>query len=349
MPETLDTTRISTRFFNAKPLSSWLAIVILCWYIVGCWIIFTFTVQPLYGNFQKINIEADSGAYYAAAGLDDEVGDNSYADQVGLGGSVIGPALVATLCRNGYGVAFFNCSLFALSIFVVAGVPGLQRRTFAMLMILDAFTLPALMTLNKEILALAGMALFAKYIYSRKRPLWLLGIIVILSTMARWQQTAFVFVYLVLEWRRLPFYRHRRTGIAALLLFVSGAWGLIAWRFGNLLAAYTALQKEISSGTIARLNDIQSRGGFFLAVWPKMLMNISGRLLQLDYVLHGWIASDFHELQNSIIGNAHSLVFLALLACMIYKGKIQTGSAACSFCFGLYDPQLRESLDPEQV
>jgi hypothetical protein len=321
--------------FLLKPLRSWLMIGAFGLYIAVCGVIFTLSVQPIYGLSVYL-VAADSDTYFSAAGLDqDKVGSEpeQYSDLVGLGGSVVGPVIIATIGRNRYGVAVINCLLFLLTIQVAAAVPGLSRRVFAGLLMLNALTVPALITLNKEILAIAGLAFFAKYLYSKKRPLWLLGVIVILSTMARWQQTAFIFIYLVMEWRHSPLRQRPKTAIAALILFVSAAWAVIAWRFGGLIAAYASLQGEITSGTISRLNAIQSKGGFFLVVWPKILMNVSGRLVQVQYFAHEWIESDFHDLQNTVIGNLHSIAMLLMLGVMVATGRFRLARPLVYFTF----------------
>ena len=279
------------------------------------------------------SIVADSNAYFLAAGIDPVGGQSSGAvstDQIGLGGSVIGPAIVATIFRNEFGVAIFNCFLFAFSVWAASSVPGLKKRVFVFLLMADALTVPALLTLNKEILALAGCALFAKYLYAKKNRKVLMFFCLVISTMARWQQTAFILIFMFMRSRKV--FRNRpKTVVFVLLMFLSAAWAAIAWRFSGLLASYTALESSITTGTIARLNSLQNKGGFFLAVWPKVLMNVSGRLLQVNYFLTEWIHSDFHELQNTVIGNLHSLVMLALLGVMIVRGRFRLGRPLVHF------------------
>ncbi len=325
--------RPTLRLFEPRPVRTWLAVGVVCVYIAVCWMVYSVTVSNAYHNLIPYTIEADSGAYYAAAGVNQYAGEGGtqLSDQVSLGGSVIGPAIIALIFRNPLNVAIFNCVLFALSVYAAGGIPGVRRRTFAVLMVVNALTLSSLMTLNKEIMALAGMVLFAKYLYSEKRSLWLLALVFLISTMARWQQTAFMMIYLMLEARHSPFRTRPKWGIAAVIGFFSVLWGVIAWRFSGLLSAYSALQQEITTGTVARLNAIQAHGGLFLVVWPKVLMNLSGRLVQIDYVLHGWVESDFHELQNTIIGNLHSVATLTLLAVTIFKGRFRMGRPLIHF------------------
>jgi hypothetical protein len=333
MPVLPDAPRVDHQWFRPKPLISWLAIGGLCLYLSLCWIWYTFSVEPLYGFPKVYSIVADSNAYFLAAGIDPVGGQSSGAvstDQIGLGGSVIGPAIVATIFRNEFGVAIFNCFLFAFSVWAASSVPGLKKRVFVFLLMADALTVPALLTLNKEILALAGCALFAKYLYAKKNRKVLMFFCLVISTMARWQQTAFILIFMFMRSRKV--FRNRpKTVVFVLLMFLSAAWAAIAWRFSGLLASYTALESSITTGTIARLNSLQNKGGFFLAVWPKVLMNVSGRLLQVNYFLTEWIHSDFHELQNTVIGNLHSLVMLALLGVMIVRGRFRLGRPLVHF------------------
>jgi hypothetical protein len=307
--------------FPRKPVSSWLVIATLCVYLALCWLAYTAFVEPLFGNDDYF-IAADSGTYFEAA-REESAETGGYASQVNLGGSTLGPVIVAKIFRTQLGVAIFNCVLFAICIQASASIPGVKRRTFALLLMANALTLPSLMTLNKEILALAGVVLFAKYLYSERKSLWLLGAVFVFSTMARWQQTFFILIYMGLESRFSPFRGKPKRAIAAVLGSISIAWALIASRFPTLLAAYMALAGLINQGTLARLNAIQAKGGFFVVVWPKILMNIGGRLLGTSYILHDWIHEDFHNLQNSVIGNLHSLVFLALMAFMLIRGRFR--------------------------
>ncbi len=333
MPVLPDAPRVDHQWFRPKPLISWLAIGGLCLYLSLCWIGYTFSVEPLYEFPDVYSIAADSGAYFQAAGIEPIGGTSSgeaYSNQISLGGSVIGPAIIATIFRNEFGVAIFNCCLFAFSVWVASSVPGLKKRVFVFLMMADALTVPALLTLNKEILALAGCALFAKYLYATKNKKVLMFFCLVLSTMARWQQTAFILLFLFLRSRKV--FRDRpRTIVFVLLMFLSAGWAAVAWRFKALLASYTALEGSITTGTIARLNALQNKGGFFIAVWPKILMNVSGRLLQVNYFLNEWIHSDFHELQNTVIGNLHSIVMLALLAWMFLTGRFRLGRPLVHF------------------
>jgi hypothetical protein len=333
MPVLPDAPRVDHQWFRPKPLISWLAIGGLCLYLSLCWIWYTFSVEPLYGFPKVYSIIADSGAYFRAAGIDSSgaaLAEGASDDQISLGGSVIGPAIIAFIFRNEFGVAIFNCFLFAFCVWAASFVPGLSKRVFVFLMIADALTVPALLTLNKEILAMAGCTLFAKYLYAKKNRKLVLFFCLLVSTMARWQQTAFILLFMFLTSRR-SFRDKPKTVIFLLLMILSAAWAAIAWRFSGLLASYTALEGQITTGTIARLNAIQNKGGFFLAVWPKILMNVSGRLLQVNYFLNEWIHSDFHELQNTVIGNLHSIAMLALIAWMLLNGRFRLGRPLVHF------------------
>ena len=71
-------------------------------------------------------------------------------------------------------------------------------------MMINPFLMAALITLNKEIFALAGIVVFIRYTCARKFRLWWLGLALVLSLFARWQQMAVILIYVLLESRISP-------------------------------------------------------------------------------------------------------------------------------------------------
>ena len=215
--------------FDSHPARKWGLVFLLCMYLVFCWGLYTVTVEPLYEAANPPTIGADPGSYFEAA-KDLSMPQTSSATRLSLGGSTLGPGLVGLVFRTPFGVAWFNCALFAATVWWAGRVPGLNRVHFSMLMAIEPQMVPTLMTLNKEMMAIAGLASFCAYIYGgqehgkRRGSMFYLVAALILSFMGRWQQILILFWYLAMESRRSPFMGKPWKSLVALLMFISIGW-----------------------------------------------------------------------------------------------------------------------------
>ena len=306
----------------------WLLLFLFCLYCAFCWVDYTFSVEPLYGAMVPPSIAADSLAYFQIAGL----GDNQEIDASGLagyGGSPLGPVTIALIGRNTLGVACVNCALFLLTLYWAGLIPGVRREIFALIMALDAQTLPTLMTLNKEILAISAMVAFAAYIYpdpasgSRRHSKLLLVAGILLSILARWEQAAILIWYLIADSQRWPFRGKPRRAVAVLLLVCSIAYALAVNVLHINLGGFVS-QIE-GGGLIVRLYSIQEKGGYFLVALPKILMNIAGRWVTPSYFFGEYWTTSFgsSDWQNAYIGPLSSLFMSAVIAFAFLRGRFR--------------------------
>ncbi len=308
-------------------MKTWLLIFGCMVYFAFSWALYTIGVEPLYGLLDPPAIAADSPTYFERAGIGTNAGIDTQSI-FSIGGGSAGQTATALVFRNEFGVACFDC-LFALAIIYWAGlIPGVRRTYFAILMALEPQTLPTIMTLNKEIFAIAGLVTLAAYIYSGngsgrvRRSKWLLFLTIIFSICARWEQLIVPMWYLAMESRWSPFRGKPRRGLAVLLLFCSVAWAAAVHVLHLNLGGFVAQIK--GAGTITRLYSIQEKGGYFLVAIPKIIMNISGRWVTPAYFLHDyWVQERTNSWQNEYIGVFSSFVMLIMVAVAFFRGRIR--------------------------
>ena len=199
---------------------------------------------------------------------------------------------------------------------------------FAVLMAVNAQTLPTLMTLNKEILAVAGLVAFSAYLYSglpkrsRRGSKLLLLVAIVLSTMARWQQLIILLWYIVAEWKRSPLRNKPRKAIIALLLVCSVGYAAAIHVLHVNISGF--LVQTTGGGTIVRLDDIQGEGGYFLVAAPKILMNLAGRLVTPAYFLHDYWYDNFGgSWQNQFIGFLSNFAMVGIIAVAFFRDRLR--------------------------
>ncbi len=316
--------------FVSRPAQTWGLIFLICMYLVFCWGLYTIAVEPLYEAANPPTIGADSSAYFDAAD-DLTKPQTSSATRLSLGGSTLGPGIVGLIFRTPFGVAWFNCALFALTIWWAGRIPGVNRVYFSMLMAVEPQTLPTLMTLNKEMMAIAGLVSFGAYIYGgqergkRRGSLFFLLVALILSFMGRWQQILILFWYLAMEARWSPFRGKPWRSVWTLLLFISIGWvtalKLLHINLGGFVATV-----EGGNGMAARLYAVQAKGGFFLIALPKIIMYLAGRWVTPTYFLNDYWTEDWNNSwQNQYIGILGSLYMVLALAYIIMRGRFRLG------------------------
>ena len=326
--------------FEIRSRKSWLIIFGLFVYFAFCWATYTATVEPLYGDQNPDTISADSAAYFQLAGMQDPSGEGSVdkGSLVSLGGSSLGPVAIAVIFRGAFGVACFNCVLFLVVIWWASKIPGVRGDWFALIMVVNPQTIPTLMTLNKEILAIAGMVAFSRYLYSRgastgsksSKSMLFLGIV--FSILGRWQQVIIVFWYLAAESRWSPVRGKARWSLVTLLLALSIGYAAVVHILHINLQGF--LIQTAGGGTIVRLNHIQDMGGYFLIAPLKILMNIAGRFVTPAYFLHDyWLENFGNSLQNRYIGILASLDMLITIFLLLAMDRLRASRPMIRLAF----------------
>jgi hypothetical protein len=306
--------------FAPRPLRVWLVIGLFVVYLIVSYFIFFEAVAPVANfRFQPL-IQADSGTYWAASGRtmyslnQDETGAHASSN-------LFGPVLEAELLGTDFNVALLNCLLFVFCLSILRGMPQFDRGTFLLLMMMNPFLLVSLITLNKEIFALAGMVVFIRYTEAERfRAAWL-GLALTLSLFARWQQVLVLLLYVAYESKLSPLRGRRRWGVAITVLGFTIGYGLI-YRLVPFFFAALLAQAE-AGHTIVILDNIQARFGFPLVAIPKIMMNCLGRFITPVSFLRDYFLGDFTDWLSQIILPMHTLLLSALLAGMLFARKLR--------------------------
>ena len=159
-------------------------------------------------------------------------------------GNLLGPVAIGMVFKTGFAVALFNIFLFFIAVEIACSIPGVDRYLLVFLLVLCSETAPALVTLNKEILVLFSTLLLSKYIYSEKRSWLLLGLVLLVSLFARWEQIALILLFLFLQRKGSVFKRNPKLAIIVVIAVLTVAYGLIARLPGTGLAAFTQYTEE---------------------------------------------------------------------------------------------------------
>jgi hypothetical protein len=307
--------------FAPRPVRVWLVVGLFVVYLIVSYCIFFEAIAPV-ANFRiQPAIAADSAAYWDASGVRTiNFAEQQYAG-ADAGSNLLGPVIEAEILRTDLNVALFNCLLFIMCLSILRSMPEFDRATFLLLMMANPFLLASLISLNKEIFALAGIVVFVRYTAAKRFRLWWLALALALSLFARWQQVLVLLIYVVYESKLSPLRNHRRWGIAVTLLSFTVLYGIVYHLAPFLIAALLA-QAE-AGHTILILDNIQANFGFPLVVIPKILMNCMGRFITPGYFLHSYASEDFTNWRDQFFMQMHTLLLTVLLVGMFFTRKLR--------------------------
>jgi hypothetical protein len=304
-----------------RALWKWLFIWSFCFYLAFCMFCFFHWELPRLNHETYIRFGADSPTYWEDVNYRDEHA-NKGRTLVSFTGNLLGPVLVGVFLKSGLAVAFFNIFLFFMAVEIACTIPGVDRYRLLFLLAIAAETAAALVTLNKEIFVLLSALMMAKYIYAEKRSLFLLGVVLFLSVFARWEQIALILLFVFLRRKGSFFERNPRAAIAAVIAFLTVAYGLIAKIPHSGLGAFT--QYTRGANTIVKLNAVQASFGFPLVVVPKMILDVFGELLRPLTLLGEYSYFDFNlgDIHSAVIVPLFSMSLIAVFVLAYRRGKL---------------------------
>jgi len=312
-----------------KSLGHWAAILAFCAYMATCIVTFYTLVQPSFNHQSEVHLDADAGTYLAVA---DFVRDGGAGVAlVSLGGNLLGPVLIALLCKTGIMITLFNMLLFCIAIYAAGVTRGIDRWLFAVLVMLNAETLVSLVTVNKEILALFSATLFAKYIYSEQRSKLLLLVILVSALFARWQQLGIVLLYFLLRRQGSFFEKRPKLALTLIVLLLAVAYPFMSSEYD--LSGFTA-QGE-TGGTMTVMNHMQAHFLYPLVVLPKIVMNLAGQLITPSFFWTTYLTRPFSDLQNQFAVQLHTVAMVGLWFAAWAKGRLRLQEPLIFFS-GLY-------------
>jgi hypothetical protein len=306
--------------FTPRPLRVWLVIGLFVVYLVVSYLIFFEAIAPVADFSIRPVIGADPAAYWDASGVRTiNAADQQY--EPNAEGNLLGPVIEAEIFRTDLNVALFNTFLFICCLSLLRSMPEFDRATFLLLMMMNPFLLASLISLNKEIFALAGMVVFIRYTAAKSFRLWWLILALSLSLFARWQQVVVLLMYVAFESRLSPLRGRPRRGITFAVMTFTIAYGLVYHVASFLIEALLA-QAE-AGHTILLLDNIQANFGFPLVAIPKIMMNCMGHFVTPGYFLNSYPYEDFTNWRDQIFMQMHTFFLSALLAGMLYARKLR--------------------------
>jgi hypothetical protein len=291
-------------------------------YLIVSYCLFFETIAPVADFNFRPTIPADSGAYWSASG----VRTVNFADKdemVGADASsnLFGPVLEAEVLRTDFNVAVFNSLLFIFCLSILRGMPEFDRATFLLLMMINPFLLASMISLNKEIFALAGVVVFIRYTDAKRFRIFWLALALMLSLFARWQQVLVMLIYVAYELKISPLRGRRRWGVAVTVLGFTVAYGVI-YRVAPFFFRALLVQAEAGHAILV-LDNIQANFGFPLVAIPKILMNCMGHFISPGYFLHSYFTEDFTNWRDQIFMQMHTLFLTMLLVGMFFGRKLR--------------------------
>jgi hypothetical protein len=290
-------------FVEPRSLNKWLFMWGFCLYLVFCWACYFQWEQPRLNHDSWVRFGADSPTYWDAIEHREQHADNGN-PLVSFTGNLLGPVLIGTAFRTGIGVGLFNIFLFFVAVEIGCTIPGVDRYRLLFMLAMCSETVPALITLNKEILVLVTALLMAKYIYSEGHSKLLLGLVLFFSVFARWEQIAIILLFVFLQRKRSVFASNPKLALGFVVGILTMIYPLIALIPGSRIGAFT--QYARGANTIAKLNYLQTHFGFPLVVVPKMILDVFGELLRPLTFLR--------EYDIFVTGDIHSVFIIPLFS-----------------------------------
>jgi hypothetical protein len=308
--------------FTPRPLRVWLVIGLFVVYLIVSYCIFFEAIAPVADFNFRPAIAADSSAYWIASGVRTiNFSDEEHKVGTDASSNLFGPVLEAEILRTDFNVAVFNCLLFIFCLSILRGMPEFDRATFLLLMMINPYLLASMITLNKEIFALAGIVVFIRYTDAKRFRIGWLALALMLSLFARWQQVLVLLIYVAYESKISPLRHHRRWGVAVTLLGFTVLYGIV-FHFASFLI-FSELAQAKAGHTILILDNIQANFGFPLVVIPKILMNSMGQFISPGYFLHSYASQDFTNWRDQIFAQMHTLFLTFLLLGMFFGRKLR--------------------------
>lgn len=316
--------RPTPAIFSSKPVSAWLIIGGLILFLLLAVGLFFETISPLADFPYQPYVEADSNAYWALS--DVRPGSFQHHESQSdsgphIAGNIVGPVTEARLFRTDFGILLFNVCLLLFTLWLVGQMKEFDRGVFTLLLILNPVLFSAVVTLNKEILAMAGMVAFIRYMSAKRYRGLLLVVSLVISFAARWQQAAVMVFIICCESRISPFRRKPLAGVITMLLFFTVGYTMVYRLAPNLIAGLLA---QASGGhTIVLLDAIQGHFGFPLVVIPKILFNVMGYFITPWYFLSDYWSADFGNWHDQIFMEGQELLTTVLLFVLFFTGKLK--------------------------
>ena len=239
-------------------------------------------------------------------------------DLVSIGVNLFGPLLVLKMLGGDrFLVYLFNLACLTAAFAVVVRAFPVDRLQFLFYLMLTPLMFTSLLSINKEIIAVAAIAFFAAYYQSGRR--WQLIVGLIASFVVRWQMTLFMLTFMAAASPLNPFRRRRVVSLLLLTVAISVVYVHNYSTFQRLdqIALLGAQQYVEGSGLYGFFLSVQNHYGYFLVFIPKTLHQMLGLLTRVDKV------TEVQNFFNNDVMFFHSVASLVLLGVVAWRRRIR--------------------------
>lgn len=236
---------------------------------------------------------------------------------IGIGGNLLGPALVLLAFNfDRIFIHFFNVLIMLLSFLIVLRNFPVNRLYFLLAFLSSPLLFFSLFGVNKEIFVLLATVCLAVLIRKRSWTWFFLTLTV--SLLARWQ---FAFFVILVFWATSvmnPFRAKRGLTLAMLVGVITIAYPLLST---DLLGTVEQISIEGAdtammgaSGIYEKMQNIQRSFGYFLVVVPKALQLFFGLIPQIS------LSPD--DFWNGFVLPAQCISYAGLILAAIFTRKL---------------------------
>jgi len=259
---------------------------------------------------------ADSRTYHEVA-RGDLLDIEAWQDAVTVGGNFLGPLAVLRLTgQNYYLVLILNVALFAASTLSISHTLRLDSLRYTLVLLVNPVILTSMLSVNKEVLAIAAIACILRAYRSGSAVAWILG--AALCLLVRWQMLLFVIVLAALVGRTNPARAQRALTLVALLVLLSVLYAALADVFEPIRNNFEeAAQEYEGSGLYEWLVAMQNAGYYWLVFPLKAAHLLFGAGLRFDRL---FAPTDFY---NDVIQLLHSTAMLVLFVLLGRRSLIR--------------------------
>lgn len=296
---------------NREAWSPWLTLgLVLLLVLAGAAFLHGVGIDAL-EDFNEFQFFADSQTYHRFA-RGELPSFSGWRDAIGVGSNLLGPLLVLTLTgENYYVVLLLNAALLFVSVLGIARATQTDPFLLALLLLLNPITVSSVLSVNKEILGLAFLAVLLHAMRARSLPL--LALACAAALLVRWQVCLFALLAaggLMVAGQDTT---RRAWALAGGLLAFSVMYVALGGVFSGVQNNFEGAALDYQgSGLFTTMVELQKRGLYWL-VFPLKALHLMFALgLRLDRLLQP--ASFYNDVWQLLHSTALLLVTVAAAA-----------------------------------
>lgn len=304
-----------------KTIIFWMFAEFLLVYGICCLIFFVFWLNPSISGVTEQHIAADSSTYiYMADVLRNHTFDPAvYIALATFPNTLWMPVLIAYALNSTILTVVLNVGIFVVSVLVLRKSAAIDTTCLVFLLLINLTTTISLLSVNKEIIDLLAVALFCRFLASRK-TIYLLPSL-FLALINRYEVFVAFIAFLILRSRLNPLRRRRWLNLFLFLCALSilvpliAAHGLEA-KFADAVAEIQGAQ---GGSVVAFLDQLEMHYLLIVAEIPKIGENLFGEFLNPFRMAR----YSFSDLANSYILLSNNVATALVLFYLWMKGRLR--------------------------